>query len=119
MKFTASLTRDIGFPVRSGRPQSLHGRARESLPVLLLDDQLFLTSARQLVELRTLIVCRYVPLRFDPSTPLEPVQSWIQRSFLDLQLVAGDLGNALTDAVAVQRTREQCLQNQHVEGSLK
>src|ERR1051325_12216219 len=53
------------------RAQRLDRCARMALPILLFDDELFPTRARQLVELRALIVFRHVPLRLDPPAPLE------------------------------------------------
>src|SRR6185295_19774393 len=101
------------------RAQRLDRCARKPLPILLFDDELFPTRARQLVELRALVVFRNVPLRLDPPALLESVQSGIQRSFLDLKSVPRNLCDALTDSVTMESAKRKSFEDQHIQRPLK
>src|SRR5262249_2662339 len=102
----------------SSRPQNRFERVGESLPRLTLDGQLLPPGRGQLVILGPPVVLRRSPLRSDPSTRFEPVESRVERPVVDAQDVFGDNLDALRDLVTVSRLDLEHLQNDQVEGPL-
>src|SRR5438270_7934222 len=57
-------------------------------------------------------------MRFDPATPLQPVQRRVQRSLLNFEEIVRDLLDALGNGPAVQRTQRYSFQNQQIQSAL-
>src|SRR5690349_3532595 len=70
------------------------------------------------IELRASSKVARSPLGFDPSCEFELVQCGIERAVGDLQLVVGDLCEALADRPAMERLEGEDLQQQEVESAL-
>src|SRR5207244_3154585 len=64
------------------------------------------------------VVLRGSPERGDPSTVLKPVQGRIEGSVLDLQHVFGAALDRVCDGLAVSRSEDERLEDQHVQGAL-
>src|SRR5262245_11422578 len=93
------------------------GRQRPPRIGLLLE--LLPSFSRQLVVLRAAVVVREIPLRLDPTAPLEAVQRRIQRSLIDLQRVFRDLLDPLGDRPSVLRIESYGVVGQEVERPLR
>src|SRR6185437_14131742 len=65
-----------------GGASSAANTVREARPRCRLDAELRASLRRQRVVLRSTIVLRRAPLRFDPPARLQPVQRRIERAFL-------------------------------------
>jgi len=61
------------------------------------------TAHGQPIELRFALIFGFAPLTRDQPLVLQPVQRWVQRSLLNLQLLAGDLLDAKQNPVAMHR----------------
>src|SRR5262249_41610607 len=94
-------------------------RLRQTLPVR--DFVLEPVTARrcETVVLRFPVILRFSPLGGDETLMFETVQGGVQRSLLDLQRISRQLLNAQQDAVPVQGTEGNCLENQEVERALQ
>ena len=99
--------------------ENLRHRAGQPIPIRFLAGQLLAALRRQLIELRLSPVARLAPLRFEPAALLQAVQRGIERALLDLQNFLGNLPDSLGDAVPVNRTKRDNLQDQQVQCSLQ
>ena len=80
---------------------------------------MLLTQFRDLVELCALIALALLPLSFDPTLTLQPMQSRIKRAGLHLKNVAGVHSNHLADSIAMLFAPLKALEDQHVQRSLQ
>ena len=89
------------------------GRAH---PLVGLAAQLARAGGGQGVEARPAVVVGGADARLDPATLLEAQQRRIESALIERQQRAGDLLDALSDAVSVERTeRVQRLEDEEVE----
>src|ERR1700722_10849005 len=92
--------------------------ARQPLPARRLFLQLFSAQSCQGVEFCSSAELTGFPFGRDPAFLLQLVQRGIERAIADLQYLAGDLRQALTDSPTVQRLQRQNLEKQEVQGTL-
>src|SRR5579863_2188957 len=103
----------------SGVPQHRAHTFHQLVEAFFRKVELAPTGRSELVVLRFPIGFSERPLRIDPSALLHAVQGRVQRSLFYPQQVFGRALNMKHDAITVQRTRSQCLQNQQIERSLE
>src|SRR5262245_5270815 len=84
---------------------------------VLLGLELLEASGGELVAANLAPGVRPGPLRLDPPTRQQLLQSWIERPLLYAQLVARQVANALSDGIAMQRAWPQHAKDQHHEGA--
>ena len=89
------------------------------LPTRRLRDQLLSTDRSQPVVPGLSIVLGGTPERRDPAAILEAVQCRVERPVLDLQDVLGAAFDRVSNRMPVPRTKNECLEHQHVERALE
>src|ERR1700728_472294 len=94
-------------------------KRRHSVPPFSLGVELTAASRRQPIEFGLTIVVGLAPLTGNQALVFQPVERWVQRSLLDLQLLTGDLPYAKQNPVAMQRAQRHSFEDQHVEGTLQ
>src|SRR5207249_127712 len=90
-----------------------------AIPLLSLGVELTAASRGQPIELGFTIVIGFAPLTGNQTLVFQPVERWIQRSLLDLQLLTGDLLCAKQNPVAMQRAERDGFEDQHVQSALQ
>src|SRR5438105_3565400 len=111
---------DTGAGARSScRIHHARDRGYEIGPLRMLLLQSPPAGGGELVILRAAVVLGRFPLGGDPALELEALQGGIEGAEFDIQSVARDGANGFGDTVAMKRSEEEGLQDQHVEGSLK
>jgi hypothetical protein len=93
--------------------------ADEFFPPACLTGELFSTGGSEAVETGLAIVFRRAPIRADPAAILEPVQSRVQRSMLDLEDFMRAMLDDVSDGVAVGGAEKERLQDEQIEGPLQ
>src|SRR4051794_41428661 len=91
----------------------------ESAPVGLLLGELFLALGGEAVELCVAAIFGFAPFGPEPAAVFQAVERGIERALLHLEDIAGDLPDAQGDAVAVDRTEGDDLEDKHVERALE
>jgi hypothetical protein len=82
--------------------------------------KLLLPSGNEPVILK-LAVCTFahLPFRDNPCASLKAVESWVKRVMLDLENVVCGALKVSSDLMAMGRTYQESLQNEHVQSPLK
>ena len=93
-------------------------RRDDTLPIGELRIDLASTCGRQLVVLRASTILRLAPLRGQPPSLFEAMQSGEQGSRFDVERAASDLLDATCDAYAVVWLEQEGTQDQKVERPL-
>jgi hypothetical protein len=102
-----------------GKTQNFADRLKQAIPPGLFGTQPILPSSREAVDSRSPIVLGDSPFGRDPARLFHAMKRRIERSLLDPQCVICDLLDARRDAVPVQWSPTQRLQNKKIEGSLE
>src|SRR5688572_9082151 len=100
----------VALPVQHAQ----HGR-RGAFPCFLLGGEPPPAGGGQRVIARPAVVVGDAPRPFDESQPLEALQRRVQRAERHAEHPAGELLDALADAVAVQRRQRERFEDQQVE----
>src|SRR5260370_33450029 len=83
-------SRRVSHFLRS-RTENAGDKRRHAVPLLSLGVELTAASRGQPIELGPTIVIRFAPLTGNQALVFKPVERWVQRYLLDLQLLTGDL----------------------------
>src|ERR1035437_4858916 len=104
-----------------GRPHDPRDRAGHFLPLRLLRHQLLLSSRGEpvILEFPLQILSRRLPFGRNPAFTFKPVERRIKGSMLHLQHLLGGPLYVLRDLMTVRRTKQECAQDQHVQGALQ
>src|SRR5438105_3347035 len=97
------MRRRISF-MASGRFDQASNCRHDTSELAYLPCQLFAAGGGHTVVTGAAVVLRLFPLRFYPSLEEHSLQGWIERAFLHLQHLLGNLLNVLRDAIAVHRS---------------
>ena len=89
-----------------------------AVPLVGLGAELAAAGGGEAVELCLALVVGLAPLAGEEALVFEAEERGVERALLDGELVAGDLLDAEQDAIAVERAERDCLEDEHVEGSL-
>src|SRR5712691_9022694 len=92
-------------------------RANHALELPGLRCELLPSRARKRVITSPAVILRHAPFGFDPSVQQQALERGVERAFPDVQHVFGDAFQMLGDAVAVVRTRNEGLEDQHVKSA--
>src|SRR3981189_697474 len=76
------------------------------------------TGSGERVKAGAAIVLRNTPLAFDPAPALKTIDGNVEGTLQDFEALAGDLLDAQQDAVAMQRTDRDRLEDEHLECAL-
>src|SRR5215469_13569771 len=77
------------------------------------------TGSGERVKAGAAIVLRLTPRALDPAPALKTIDSGVKGTLQDFEALAGNLLDAQQDAVAMQRTERDCLEDEHLEGALR
>src|SRR5271165_5064228 len=77
------------------------------------------TGSGERVKAGAAIVLRLTPLAFDPVPALKTIDGGVEGPLQDFEALAGDLLDAQQDAVAMQRTERDRLEDEHLECALR
>src|ERR1700733_15513754 len=72
-------------------------------------------STGERIEAGAAIVFRLAPLAFDPAAMLQTIDGGVEGALQDFQALVGDLLGAQQDAIAVQWTERDRLEDKHLE----
>src|SRR6266481_10144611 len=98
--------------------QDQSDRRRESFPVCLFALQVFFPGIRKGIIFGTPVILGLAPLGGDPALLLQAVERGVKRTLIDLQLLFGDLADALRDGPAVHGLESDSLEDQQIECAL-
>jgi hypothetical protein len=76
-----------------------------ALPAFGFDPQLALSRGGETVKLCFTIFIAFTPLRLEESFVFQPIQSWIERTLLNLQVFYRQLLNSEQNSIAVLRAK--------------
>ncbi len=77
------------------------------------------TGSSERVKAGAAIVLRLTPSAFDPAPALKPIDGGVEGTLQDFEALAGYLLDAQQDAVAMQRTERDRLEDKHLECALR
>ncbi len=90
-----------------------------AVPLFGFREEFAFASRREPVILRLALVFRLAPFARDPTLVFEAIQRRVERALLNLQTIFGNLLDAQQNAIAVQRTERNGLENEHVQRALQ
>jgi hypothetical protein len=91
----------------------------EAIPGGFFLGELAAAFGGEAVEAGFAAVFRVAPFGGEPAALFEAMERWIERALLDDENFFGDLAYPLRDAVAVDGTEGNDLEDEHVEGALQ
>src|SRR4029077_15884164 len=77
------------------------------------------TGSGERVKAGAAIVLRLTPRAFDPAAALKTIDGGVEGTLQEFEALAGDLLDAQQDAVAMQRTERDRLEDEHLECALR
>lgn len=103
-------------PTQSGSQHHLD-RGRESLPLLDLITEGTTTAGRDVVVPRAAVILGELPVAFDESLVLEPLQRGVQRTLVHFELPLRHLLNAQPNAPTMHWLEIECLEDEQVDAA--
>ena len=77
------------------------------------------TGSGERVKAGAAIVLRLTPFAFDPAPALKTIDGGVEGTLQNFEALAGDLLDAQQDAVAMQRTERDRLEDEHLKCALR
>ena len=102
-----------------GMLQNSSDGAHHPFPLSCFRRELLSAGARELIETCAAIELGRAPFRLDEALPFQSLQGRIQRAVIDEEIFFGGALNSYSDAVPMTRTKDQRLENQHVQSALE